>query len=109
MKICIACSMPMEFPEDHGNGDIKCESCIHCTNVDGSLKSCDAIFSGGVEFFTTHVTDDNTMAEKLVRYNMMHLPHWKENPCDCLKGETVTDEEYQKFLSDFESQQVEGK
>ena len=109
MKTCIACSMPMEMPEDFGNGNTDSESCVHCTNIDGGLKSCDAIYNGGVEFFVTHVTDDNDMTEKLTRYNMKKLPHWKENTCDCFKGETITDEEYQKCLSDFEDQQIQGE
>lgn len=51
MQICIACSMPMNKKEDFGNHNITSQACIHCTNRDGSIKSCEEIFDGGVEFF----------------------------------------------------------
>ncbi len=98
MKECIACGMPLIKPEDCAGGDLNAVSCIHCTNSDGKLKSCNEIFEGGVHFFIEATGSSKGDAEKLVRKNMCFLDHWKENPCECLGGEQATDEEYQAAL-----------
>lgn len=103
MKTCIACSMPMTQLEDFGNHDKNCESCVHCTNPDGSVKSCEEIFDGGVQFFMNEIVGtDRAFAERLSRKTMKDLPYWKGNDCECMKGESVTDEEFQKALKKFE-------
>ena len=43
--------MPLEKKEDFALGDENAEFCVYCTNVDGSVKSGEEIFKGGVEFF----------------------------------------------------------
>ena len=39
MKTCIACSMPMEKPEDFAMGDVNKDYCHYCAKADGSMKS----------------------------------------------------------------------
>jgi hypothetical protein len=86
-KTCQACGMPTE-------GDF----CEYCKNEDGSVKSCKEIFEGGVQYFMSKLGNDRTMAEKIVRKNMMKQPYWQDNNCECLKGEVVTDEEFAEVL-----------
>ncbi len=104
MKTCIACSMPMVEVEDFGNHDVQCDSCVHCTNPDGSVKNCEEIFEGGVHFFLAEVPGvDEALAQKLCRKTMKNLPYWQNNDCNCLQGEVVSDEEYKAILKQFES------
>ncbi len=104
MKTCIACGMPMNLEEDFGNEDQSCESCINCTNPDGTVRSCEEIFEGGVDFFMNEIVGTSQeLAEKLTRKNMKQLSYWNDNDCECLKGEEATDEEFQKALENFES------
>jgi len=46
MKTCIACSMPLEKPEDFGCQNESSDTCVYCTNEDGTIKSCIEIFDG---------------------------------------------------------------
>ncbi len=99
MKNCIACGMPLENIEDIGieNGeDIFCKYCIR---DDKSIKTCEEIFDGGVNFFLTTLPElDKSLAEKAVRKNMNLLPYWKGKDNECLKGEEASDEEFQMIM-----------
>jgi len=77
MTNCKACGMPIN------SGDF----CEYCTNPDGTVKSCQEIFEGGVQFYMNKIENDRQKAEKAVRKNMNSLPYWQENGCDCLNGE----------------------
>lgn len=94
MHICITCGMPMEKSEDFGNNNMSVKTCIHCTNADGSVKSCEEIFEGGVGFFMQVTGADRDLAEKLVRKNMLQLPYWKT-----LAGPLATDEEFAAMMA----------
>ncbi|MFH1621142.1 MAG: zinc ribbon domain-containing protein [Patescibacteria group bacterium] len=94
MKQCIACGMPLEKPEDFAKNDENSEFCLYCVNEDGSVKTCDAIFAGGVEFFLKSLGDDRALAEKLVRKNMNQLSYWQGKDCEVLKGEMASDQEF---------------
>lgn len=90
--------MPMEKKEDFGNKDENCQSCVHCTNPDGSVLSCEEVFEGGVEFFKNIPGVDTELAERITRKNMNALPYWQEHGNDVLKGEEATDEEFRSVL-----------
>lgn len=98
MKQCIACDMPLMKPSDFAGGDVHSVSCVHCTDENGSLKSCQEIFEGGVHFFTKTIGASKEEAQKLVRKHMKSLNHWQQNPCECLSGDLATDQEYQAAL-----------
>ena len=99
MKNCATCGMPLEKKEDFALGDENAEFCVYCTNVDGSVKSGEEIFKGGVEFFRGTFGSDQIMAEKITRKNMRQLPYWREHNCPCLEGEIASDEEFQKIMA----------
>jgi len=61
----------------------------------GKLKSGEAIFAGGVEFFVEEVADgDRDLAARLTRKNMKSLPYWQIHPFDMLTGPEATDKEF---------------
>ena len=90
--------MPLNKPEDCPNGDMNAESCVHCTDSNGEIKSCDEIFEGGVHFFMGATGSSREDAEKLVRKNMKALPYWEDKGTECLEGEIATDEEFKAAL-----------
>lgn len=91
--------MPLIDPADCPNGDIASPSCIHCTDPNGHIKTCEEIFESGVQFFihTTGLSRD--IATRIVRRNMRELPYWDSNDSECLLGEVATDEEFEAILS----------
>ncbi|MDD2756824.1 MAG: zinc ribbon domain-containing protein [Patescibacteria group bacterium] len=98
MKFCSACGMPLEKKEDFARGDENSEFCLHCVNADGSVKTCEEIFNGGVEFFITAIGGDRLMAERIVRKNINQLPYWQNKNCAILQGEEATDEEFAEAM-----------
>ena len=103
MKNCATCGMPLEKKEDFALGDENSRFCLYCVNQDGSVKSCQEIFAGGVDFFLQSLGGDKNMAEKITRKNMSQLPYWQERDCEVLRGKMATDEEFsavmQKMMS----------
>jgi len=97
-KFCQACGMPLTKKEDFAGGDENANFCCYCVNEDGSVKSCDEIFEGGVQFFISQIGGDREMAEKITRKNMNGLPYWQDKDCEILKGEMATDEEFAEVL-----------
>jgi len=97
-KYCEACGMPMSKKEDFALGDENSKFCLYCVNPDGSVKSCDEIFEGGVQFFMGKLGGDRAMAEKVTRKNMNMQSYWQGKDCEILKGETATDEEFAETL-----------
>ena len=93
-KYCFACGMPLEKKEDFAGGDESAQFCLYCAKEDGSVKSCEEIFEGGVQFFLGQIGGDREMAEKITRKNMSRLPYWQGKDCAVLKGEVATDEEF---------------
>ena len=94
MKQCSACGMPLVNKEDFAKGDENSEFCAYCVNDDGSVKTCEEIFNGGVAYFLHALGGEKTMAEKITRKNMKALAYWQSSDCDLLKGEMATDEEF---------------
>jgi hypothetical protein len=97
-KFCSACGMPLEKKEDFAQGDEKSEFCVHCVNADGSVKTCEEIFEGGISFFMNTLGSNRLTAEKVVRKNMNRLPYWQGKVCEVLKGDMATDEEFAEVL-----------
>ena len=97
-KFCQACGMPLTKKEDFAGGDENSNFCLYCTNEDGSVKSCEEIFEGGVQFFLGQIGGDRKMAEKITRKNMNKQPYWEGKDCEILKGETATDEEFAEVM-----------
>jgi hypothetical protein len=98
MKHCKACGMPLEKKEDFAKGDTSADFCLHCTDADGTVKSVEEIFEGGVQFFMNSIESDRSMAERITRKNMLSLLYWQENNSDVLKGEVATDQEFSEVL-----------
>ncbi len=98
MKTCSACSMPLSKPEDFAGEDINSKFCLYCMNEDGTVKHCQEIFEGGVDYFIT-TGMDRELAEKVCRKNMQLLPYWKGKEAPCMDGEVVSDEEFAKIFA----------
>ncbi|MFA6354370.1 MAG: zinc ribbon domain-containing protein [Candidatus Paceibacterota bacterium] len=97
-KFCEACGMPLNKKEDFAGGDENSKFCHFCVNADGSVKSCEEIFEGGVQYFLGQLGDDRITAEKMTRKNMSKQPYWQGKDCPVLKGEMATDEEFAEVL-----------
>lgn len=95
---CQACGMPLEKKEDFALGDENAKFCQYCVNTDGSVKSCEEIFEGGVQFFLSQIGGERAMAEKITRKNMSQQPFWQGKDCAILKGDMATDEEFAEAL-----------
>ncbi|MFA5021921.1 MAG: zinc ribbon domain-containing protein [Patescibacteria group bacterium] len=97
-KFCQACGMPLTKKEDFAGGDENSNFCHFCVNADGSVKSCEEIFEGGVQFFLNQTGGERKMAEKITRKNMSGLPYWQGKDCPILQGEMATDEEFAEVM-----------
>lgn len=97
-KFCFACGMPLVNKEDFASGDMGSDFCVHCTDQNGKVKSCDEIFQGGVNFFLSRGVSDPGTAERLVRKNMRRLPYWRDKNNAVLEGEIATDDEFARLL-----------
>ncbi|HNQ34456.1 MAG TPA: zinc ribbon domain-containing protein [bacterium] len=97
-KSCRACGMPLIEKEDFAGGKEDALFCRHCVNADGSVKSGEEIFEGGVRFFISQLGDDRKLAERITQKNMAGLPYWQGKNCRVLQGEMATDEEFAEVL-----------
>ena len=106
---CIACGMPLNKKEDIGTKTDKGSVCTFCVNSDGSVKSCEEIYEGGVQFFMKSVPEtDRKLAERITRKNMNRLEYWKGKQNKCLKGDEATDEEFRAALNKLHSEIEKG-
>ena len=102
--------MPLEKESDVGNKIDQGLLCQYCINEDGSAKTCQEIFDGGVEFFCSSVPGtDKDLAERVVRKNMNQLPFWQGKDEVCLQGEEATDEEFKNVLEKLHTEIAKGK
>lgn len=96
---CAACGMPMEKPEEFGNGSIHCETCVFCTSQDGQVKPCAEIFQGGIHWMTTTFAVNSSLAERLTRRNMKQQPLgrtvWRNH--ELLQGVEASDLEWEEM------------
>jgi len=90
--------MPLTKKEDFAGGDENSNFCLYCATADGSVKSCEEIFEGGVQFFISQIGGDRKMAEKITRKNMNGLSYWQGKDYPILKGEMATDEEFAEAM-----------
>jgi hypothetical protein len=92
--------MSLVKAEDHGLGDEVIETCVYCTNEDGTVKSATEIFNGGVDFFVQSAGVERDFAERIVRKNMVeNCPYWQERDEEILKGEKATNEEFAEVMA----------
>jgi hypothetical protein len=90
--------MPLTKKEDFAGSDEKSNFCRFCVNANGSVKSCEEIFEGGVQFFINQIGGDRQMAERVTRKNMSGLLYWQGKNCPILQGEKATDEEFAEVM-----------
>lgn len=66
----------------------------------GAMKSPEAIFEGGIAFFSEAVANsDRALGERLTRRNMKTLPYWQARPFAQLEGTEATDEEFSTAMA----------
>jgi hypothetical protein len=85
-KHCQACGMPLTQKDDFAGGDESSNFCRYCVNADGSVKTCEEIFEGGVQYFLSQIGFDRKMAEKITRKNMTGQAYWQGKNCPILQG-----------------------
>lgn len=95
MKTCITCGMPLEG--NHAN-DIGTETpdgpVCKFDSENGAIKPPEAIYQGGIEFFSQYTDGDRALAERATRTNMNSLLYWQKHPFAELQGEHATEEEF---------------
>ena len=97
---CVACGMPLDNPEYIGAQTEAGLFCKFCVKEDGTPKSCQEIFNGGVHFFVQSIPGTSReLAERVTRKNMNRLPYWQDRKDECLTGVQATDAEYQEILN----------
>lgn len=101
MKICSTCGMPLEGNHAGDLGLELAEGPVCRFDIEnGEVKSADAIFLGGVEFFAGAATDgDRELAARVTRRNMKQLPYWQTRPFAELDGEQATDAEWDAAMA----------
>lgn len=106
MKSCITCGMPFVGAHESDIGIELPEGPV-CTfdSENGSVKSAQDIFNGGIGFFSHAVTGgDRALATRLTRKNMKSLPYWQTHHFVELDGDTATDEEFAAAMAKLQLQ-----
>lgn len=78
MKICIACGMPMEKPEDFARGDTGKDYCVHCARPDGSMQNYEEKLESLTAFIVRTQGFDPNAARQAAVGMMAKLPAWKD-------------------------------
>ena len=68
----------MTKPEDFGGKNPENESCVYCSNPDGSLKTRNVVREGMIQFWMGREKLDRPAAEKAVDEHMAKMPAWKK-------------------------------
>lgn len=76
VKVCTSCGMPMTKLEDFGGGNLENLYCVYCSKPDGSLKSCEEVFQGMVNFMMMSQKMDRKTAESAATERMSKMPAW---------------------------------
>ncbi len=77
-KMCVACGMPMEKPEDYALKDETKDYCVHCARSDGSMQSYDEKLASMANFLVKTQGFDEEAAKEAARDIMTKLPAWKD-------------------------------
>ena len=77
MKLCVACGMPMEKPEDFPLGDQSKDYCVHCAKKDGSMQGYEERAAAMADFIVRTQGLDAKAALAAARERMKRLPAWK--------------------------------
>lgn len=100
MDTCMTCGMPFDGAHQGDVGLELPEGKVCKFDIEnGAVKSPEAIFAGGVAFFSQYTDGDRALAERLTRTNMKSLPHWRAHPFAELEGREATDEEFANAVS----------
>jgi hypothetical protein len=78
LKLCIACGMPMEKPEDFPLGDQSKDYCVHCARKDGSMQDYEERAASMADFIVKTQGLDPKAALAAARERMTRLPAWKD-------------------------------
>lgn len=81
MKICIACGMPMQKPEEFAQGDLTKDYCTYCARPDGSMQTYEEKLAGMTGFIMKTQGFDEKAAADLAREMLAKLPAWKDVKC----------------------------
>ena len=81
-KVCIACGMPMEDPEDFAMGDESKKYCCYCARPDGSMQSYEEKLESMTEFMMGSEDLARDEAREAAISYMSDLPAWKDRPAD---------------------------
>jgi hypothetical protein len=76
-KMCIACGMPMDTPEEHAMKDESKDYCTYCARSDGSMQSYDEKLDLLSMFLVKTQGLDETAARDTARNMMAKLPAWR--------------------------------
>ena len=68
----------MAKPEDFGAGKTENDSCVYCSNPDGSLKPHNEVRKGMIQFWMQREKINRAAAEKNVDEYMAKMPAWKK-------------------------------
>lgn len=77
MKKCIACGMPLEKPEDHAQGDVNKNYCLHCAAPDGRMQTYEEKRENLLAFVIRTQGIDADAAVGVVETMMKDLPAWR--------------------------------
>jgi hypothetical protein len=77
MKVCIACGMPMENPQDFPLGDEGKDYCIHCAKPDGGMQSYGEKLESMTAFIVRTQGLDSGAARTAAKEMLSKLPAWK--------------------------------
>jgi len=76
IKKCMSCGMPMTKLDEFGGKNPANIYCVHCSNLDGSLKSYDEVLKGMINFMMTSQKMDRKTAEGAAKEYMSKMPAW---------------------------------
>lgn len=69
--------MTMIKPEEFGGQNPENESCVYCSEADGSLKPRNAVREGMIQFWMQRESIDRSTAEEKTDEYMAKMPAWK--------------------------------
>lgn len=101
----MTCGMPFEGAHQGDVGLETPEGKVCKFDIEnGAIKSPEAIFEGGVQYFAQSVADgDRVLAERITRANMKSLPYWQTHPFDLLNGPEASEEEFGAAMAKLSS------
>ncbi len=81
-KICIACGMPMEAPEDYASKDTSKDYCAYCAKPNGEMQSYEERLENYSGWLMKTQGLKKTAAIAQSKTIMSQLPAWKHIPVE---------------------------